>query len=142
MVKDCAVKEIRRVGCRMTFIFQSKFTFSDLTDLLHNRLFSTDKKVLELSGGKVQDLAYVLDAESNEFKTHVQMGAVNKEQGRNEFRAKFKHEKELKDDNNLFFDMDVSVSGKLTTDNTIDYLGKVIAKNQEIMDKYLDYLSN
>lgn len=141
IIEKCSVKEIRRVGCRRTYIFGSKFGFTELTDLLHQRLFCPDKKVLSLQPGKVNDLAYVMDTKDGNCLTHVQIGAINKTQGLDSFKAKFEMEKQLKSDDNLFVDIDVYVSEKIDTTNIIENLKKVIQINHETVTRYIDFLS-
>ncbi len=137
----CDVKEIRRVGCRRTLIFESKFSFTELTDLLHKRLFSSDEKVLALQSGKVNDLAYVMDTKDGDIYTHVQIGAVSKKQGLEYFKAKFEMVKEPKSDNNLFIDIDVYISEKLDSTNVVDSLKRAIDSNHQTIGKYIDFLS-
>lgn len=142
VIENCGIKEIRRVGCRRTCIFKSKFEFSELTDLIHKRLFNVSKEVLALQGGKVGDLVYVLDTEENGGKTHVQIGAINKDQGLQYFANKFELDNKPESDKNLFFDIDVSVVDKLTGSNVIDQLKRVIAQNHGTISRYLNYLAS
>lgn len=142
IVKACDIKEIRRIGCRRTCIFKSKFKFSELTDLIHKHLFNPNKEVLSLQNGNVGDLAYVMDTKDKNYKTHVQTAAIDKEQGMNVFATKFELDKNLDSDDNLFFDIDVSSINTLNENNVIGELKKIIDINHETIKKYINFLSS
>lgn len=136
-----SVKMIRRVACRRTYVYGSDFNFSDLTDLLYKKLFNSNKDLLSIHNGKIKDLAYIVDTIDNGCTTHVQTGAVKKEESINNFSLKFATKKLPEDDNNLFFDTDIFISENLNVKNILENLVKVYDTNHQTVKKYLDFLS-
>lgn len=142
IVESCNINQIRRLGCRRTCVINSELKFSELTDLIYKRLFKASKDVLKLQGDRVSDLAYILDTEEKEYKSHVQIAAISKEQGLKAFTSKFELDKEPESDNNLFIDIDVSITDKISGSNAIQLLKGIIAKNHKTIDNYFEYLTS
>jgi hypothetical protein len=144
LIKNYNIKELRRIGFRRTEVMSSKFEFTELVELLYQKFYLSTKELQELQTGKVNDLSFVLDTMDRNINTHVQIGAVKKAESEKLFAkdTKFLQNQTIDTENNLFIDIDVSISTDLKAETSIEDLKKIIKRNEETFKKYLDYLAN
>lgn len=134
------VTEVRRVGFRSINIYSCTFSFSEIVDLLERKLFLIRKEPDFPQSGTTTDLAFILDTVGEDnVKTHVQLGAVKKDEGIEKFGTKFDLNGNLEDDNNLFIDIDVFIE---TPNQPIlkERLESLQESARETLTKYLNYL--
>lgn len=137
----CGVKELRRIGYRETIIFKSTIKFDEIVDLLDKKLFSQSKDIKALQGSKIHDSSFVIETSHDNFINHIQIGATNKAQALSLFAPKFKLSKDFENENNLFVDIDSSISAKLDRANFEEYLNKTIGLTLNTSSGYIKYLS-
>jgi uncharacterized protein (TIGR04255 family) len=137
------IKKINRIGFRRINIFESKFKYEELVDLIHKKFYNSDFKLEE--GYEPEDVVHVFDLKKGIATAHILIGPVKKEEGFKNYNPIFKIESKLKDslgDNNLFIDIDVSVKGLNAVNKDIEEeVSSLVNIGNEILDKYSKYIS-
>lgn len=139
-IKDDGVGELRRIGYRSIAIYSSTINFDEIVDLLSKKLFSNSEKLSLLHGDSVSDSAYIVDSKHDTLISHVSIGAMKKTQADNVFSTQFDNFDNLKDDNNLFLDIDVSITDGLKANELDGIYSKVISLEKKLREGYLNYL--
>ncbi len=142
--KDLGVAEIRRIGFRKTQVLKTKFSYSDLVDLNYKKFYPITAEIKKISGEKIRDVAYVLDSVNENILNHVMIGPLKKTEIGKYFKSVFNDNQanqiEIKDDQNLFIDVDVFLEEGLDSKNTLEKFERVIKENERILSGYIDYL--
>lgn len=141
-VNKFSVKEIRRVGFRITLVLGTPFNYSDLVDLVFKKFYTSSDALKSISSDKNRDVVFVLDGEKNGFYNHVQMGPVNQNDAIKFFNSHFPVDKEALNSASLFMDIDVFTTQRLSKDTVQETLNKAIGENNRIVSEYLSYLSS
>lgn len=78
LTKEIGISKFTRVGYRKMYLNPVDMGFQELVDILHLKLFSQDKTLLDILSAKASDLQYVVDAVDKDIKYHFRFGPVVK----------------------------------------------------------------
>lgn len=140
IVENYSVEIIRRLMSRFVIAMRSPIEFNELTDLIHKKLYN-DRNI---QGGKLFDLAYVLDTTEGDMKIHTLLGPAKKDDTIKNFQSKFEKDLQLDSDTNLFIDVTVSMDNekKLSTKQIAENLKIIKEKSNKVMEDYISYLTS
>jgi|WetSurMetagenome_2_1015567.scaffolds.fasta_scaffold22419_2 hypothetical protein len=139
-VENTDINQIRRIGYRKIIIYNSAFEFQDLVDLFYNKFYPTKDQLPQISTDKPVDVTFVLDGLKNNFKNHVRIGPVKKDEAIKRFDSSFDLENEDDIKNGIIIDVDVFTSEQTSPGKAIEELKGCLEENKRIISEYLDYI--
>jgi len=135
------IVEIRRIGVRRIFVYQSKFEHKEIANLLYRKVIPPNKSINELQPGNVSDYAFLLDTVEDTISCHTQISALSKQELVKTFVTKFSEKIDVDNDKNLMIDIDTSRSELVDVGNFSDSLNTLKNKNKALVDNYFTYLT-
>lgn len=84
IINGLGLIKLDRIGIRTFFIFQSDSDFSDLKDLLFNKLYNVEIKNDKIFG-EITDIGYVVNTRKYNCDLHIEIGPLKKEEIKNRF---------------------------------------------------------
>ncbi|KND51708.1 MAG: hypothetical protein ABA06_00410 [Parcubacteria bacterium C7867-001] len=134
------ISDYLHVGCRNKSVYACSFQEKDLVDLTFRKLYGNTSVLTSMSGDKLRDTGFVLDATKGELNTHVQIGPAKEGQAENFINNQFDVE-DLEGNSFLMVDVDVFKKTSLTKESCINVLKEAAAVNSEVTSGYIDFLS-
>lgn len=142
LIEESDVKEFRHIGCRRQLIIETKFDYTDLTDLTFKKFYANQVFLKSVSGKNTLDTLFVLDSKKDGFRNHVQIGPTLKDQALQSFAQTFESKEILEDKSFLFFDIDVFKKEDIRRENALSVFDETVKENAVIAEAYIDYISN
>ena len=141
LIKTTNISEFIHLGARRRCVYESRFNIKDLTDLTFKKFYGNLASLKLISGETINDTSFILDATKDGFQTHVQIGPSQSEQADSFFEGQFPEERLEKTKAYLLLDVDVFLRKDFQKDTNIEELRKVEKLNLEIVNSYLDFIS-
>ena len=132
------------LGCRNLSFFETELNYPELSEIIFEKFYGSQKRLREISAGEVRDVAYTLDGEKNGFQNHCRLGPMLKPQMIETFKSGFDiGEANISEDKTyLYLDVDIyTIDPKVSNlRNAIDSFEKVYEENKRIFGEYLNFI--
>ena len=131
--------KFEHLGFRNVQILGCKFEFNELVDLLYKKIYTND--ILSISSDEVKDVLFSVNAVKDGISNNVVLGPVTKEEGLQRFNSQF-------DIDGCVLEMDkyksfifIDVDTYIKSNEGINNIDALLAKNLEITSSYIDYIN-
>ncbi len=140
-LEEFKISEVKRMGFRVTTVFQTEYNFKELSDLMYKKFFS--EETLSFMCLEAEDLAFVLDGKRNGFFNKVRLGPLRLEEAKNKIQNSFEFDTKIFGDGSLFMDIDVYLEkDSIKMSESIEVVDRLKKEYDNLSNGFLSILGN